>query len=252
MRYTLFPVVASVLVAMATTSATAGQRERTATQLLHDVAQRITSYGSYTVFDDVAVALDEGVVTLTGKVTADFKRTAIAERVSELRGVRELHNEIELLPSSEQDDVIREEVARMIYGADPVDDVARPNRFQALRDDRGIDDYGSHSLRAGGSAWLAGRNHELGESDVWGPVGHWPSSAWHSAPASGVTPDMPAETPVHIVVEYARVTLKGVVSDDAERLRMVSLAASTLGVRSISNELRTQAEVREDLEHIGG
>ncbi len=241
MRKTLPLFIASVLVA---TSAMAGQREHQAVELLHDIAERISGYAHYTTFDDVSVALEEGVVTLAGKVTTEVKRDEIAKRVANVRGVRELHNQIAILPSSEVDDAIRRRLARSIYGTPVEFDAVRPDRFQALRDDLGIGDYGSSSLRAGGSAWLAGRNHELGESDVWGPIGHWPSSAWTSTAANSFRQDSPFQRPIHIVVEHAHVTLKGIVSDNAERLRLKSLTASTLGVRSVTSELRTEADVR--------
>ncbi len=55
--------------------------------------------------------------------------------------------------------------------------------------------------------------------------------------------------PIHIVVEHSRVTLTGVVNSETDRLLARSLA-SQFGVMSVTNRLKTDAEVRESLEHI--
>ena len=53
--------------------------------------------------------------------------------------------------------------------------------------------------------------------------------------------------PIHIVVEHGRVTLTGVVQSDVDRMLARSLA-SQFGAFSITNALRTDAEVRDALE----
>jgi osmotically-inducible protein OsmY len=55
--------------------------------------------------------------------------------------------------------------------------------------------------------------------------------------------------PIHIVVEHSRVTLTGVVNSDTERMLARSLA-SQFGVMSVTNNLKTDAEIRDSLEHI--
>jgi hyperosmotically inducible protein len=52
--------------------------------------------------------------------------------------------------------------------------------------------------------------------------------------------------PIHIIVERGRVTLVGVVLDESERLRAVSLAGSR-GALQIHNELKTPAEAAKEL-----
>ncbi len=49
--------------------------------------------------------------------------------------------------------------------------------------------------------------------------------------------------PVHIVVEHGRVTLKGTVHDNVERMQARSLAIAT-GALTVTNELLTEAEAR--------
>jgi hyperosmotically inducible protein len=56
-----------------------------------------------------------------------------------------------------------------------------------------------------------------------------------------------ANPPIHIVVENGHVTLTGVVASHVDRMLARSLAAS-LGALSVTNELKTDAEVRQALE----
>lgn len=53
--------------------------------------------------------------------------------------------------------------------------------------------------------------------------------------------------PIHIVVDRGRVTLTGVVQSEVDRMLARSLAAQ-FGAMSVKNELKTNAEVREQLE----
>jgi len=68
------------------------------------------------------------------------------------------------------------------------------------------------------------------------------SSFWHYAAM--------ANPPVHIVVEHGRVTLSGVVNNNVERMLARSLATS-FGAFSVVNALKTDAEVKADLERVG-
>ena len=81
-----------------------------------DVAREVRGYVNFTIFDDVAASVDEGVVTLRGKVTMPFKKQDLARRVERLGGVREVRNEIQVLPVSAFDDELRFQIARAIYG----------------------------------------------------------------------------------------------------------------------------------------
>jgi hypothetical protein len=83
--------------------------------LFRDVQAQVLRYPHFTIFDSVSAQLDDGVVTLTGKVTMPYKRDEIARRVRRLAGVREVHNRIEVLPASRFDDELRLGIARAIY-----------------------------------------------------------------------------------------------------------------------------------------
>jgi len=52
-----------------------------------------------------------------------------------------------------------------------------------------------------------------------------------------------ANPPIHIIVEHSHVTLTGVVRTDVEKVLARSLA-SVFGVMSITNNLKTEAELR--------
>lgn len=58
-----------------------------------------------------------------------------------------------------------------------------------------------------------------------------------------------ANPPIHIVVDHGRVTLTGVVSNDLERMLARSLATQ-FGAFSVTNDLKTEAEVKAQLERM--
>jgi osmotically-inducible protein OsmY len=84
---------------------------------LHDAITRsLQSYARLTIFDEVSAHVENGVVTLSGKVTMPFKKTEIGRRLADVAGVQEIRNEITVLPVSVEDDELRRRVARAIYG----------------------------------------------------------------------------------------------------------------------------------------
>ena len=66
-------------------------------------------------FDYVIGSIDDGVATLTGYVTHEVKKDNLVELVSRVQGVREIQNQIEVLPVSGFDDRLRASLARQIY-----------------------------------------------------------------------------------------------------------------------------------------
>ncbi len=75
-----------------------------------------TGNSFYGIFDYVNGWIDDGVVTLTGYVTHEYKAGKMVELVSRVQGVREMQNQIEVLPVSSFDDRLRASIARRIYG----------------------------------------------------------------------------------------------------------------------------------------
>jgi hyperosmotically inducible protein len=86
------------------------------TAIAAEIGAAVRSYSRFTIFDHVSGNVEAGVVTLTGKVTMPFKKDEIAQRVSRVDGVREVRNEVAVLPASIYDDDLRRRIARAIYG----------------------------------------------------------------------------------------------------------------------------------------
>jgi osmotically-inducible protein OsmY len=80
------------------------------------VVRSIRESPHVTIFDDVDARVEGDSVVLTGKVTAAATRSEIEKRVAGLDGVRELRNEILVLPTVPEDDDLRRRVAKAIYG----------------------------------------------------------------------------------------------------------------------------------------
>ncbi|BCS31280.1 hypothetical protein TBR22_A04790 [Luteitalea sp. TBR-22] len=90
--------------------------ERKDFQIFQGVARQVQQYVNFTVFDSVNASVQDGVVTLTGKVTMPYKVQDLTRRVSRVEGVRKIDNQIQVLPVSRFDDELRLRIARAIYG----------------------------------------------------------------------------------------------------------------------------------------
>jgi hyperosmotically inducible protein len=154
-------------------------------QLFKAVQKQVLGYPQFGIFDAVHMQIDNGVVELTGKVTMPYKKTAIENRVAQVTGIRQVRNNIEVLPVSQFDDSLRLRIARAIYG----------------------------------------------NTNFW-------------AYGSMVNP------PIHIIVENGRVTLDGVVNNDVDRMLARSIASSFTSFGPVSNELKTNAEAKAELERL--
>jgi osmotically-inducible protein OsmY len=175
-------VVAVVMTASVAFAGSVQTTDRKDFQVLKDVATSVDRYVHFTIFDDVSASVKDGVVTLTGRVTMPYKHEDIAKRVEKISGVREVRDQIGVLPVSSFDDELRMRIARSIYG----------------------------------------------NSNFWN---------------YGIMPN----PPIHIVVEHGRVTLTGVVQSEVDRMLARSLATQ-FGALSVTNDLKTDAEVQAALE----
>jgi osmotically-inducible protein OsmY len=79
------------------------------------VADQMRRSTYFTVFDEVQIGVDNGVVTLTGFVTQPIKSDDLARRASHVDGVREFVNRLEVLPASLSDDRLRAIIANTLY-----------------------------------------------------------------------------------------------------------------------------------------
>jgi hyperosmotically inducible protein len=102
-----------VVLAAATSAGASGQPENL--QVFRDVQRQVLQYPHFTIFDSVSAQVDNGTVTLVGKVTMPYKKNDIERRVRKLASVERLDNRIEVLPVSQFDDDLRFRIARAIY-----------------------------------------------------------------------------------------------------------------------------------------
>lgn len=84
-------------------------------KLAERIADQMRRSSYFTVFDDVEIGVDNGVVTLTGFVTQPIKSEDLARRASHVDGVREFTNKLEVLPASLGDDRLRSIIANTLY-----------------------------------------------------------------------------------------------------------------------------------------
>src|SRR6185295_17933050 len=87
--------------------ALAAEGDRKDLQVFNDIQKTVNRYVYFTIFDDVSANVKDGVVTLTGKVTMPYKRDDIAKRVAKVEGVRQVKDQITVLPVSQFDDELR-------------------------------------------------------------------------------------------------------------------------------------------------
>jgi hyperosmotically inducible protein len=105
----------TLLVALIAASAPVFAQDRANARLADDVGRAISTHPRLTIFDDVTAHVEDGVVTLTGKVTADSKKQDLSRLVARIDGVRQARNLIAVLPASPFDDELRYRAARAIY-----------------------------------------------------------------------------------------------------------------------------------------
>jgi hyperosmotically inducible periplasmic protein len=84
-------------------------------RLAEEVAHAIRMYPWYDVFDWVEGTVQNGVVTLTGDVREPFHKDDYAKMVARIPGVKQVNNELGVLPLSTFDDQIRRAAASTIY-----------------------------------------------------------------------------------------------------------------------------------------
>lgn len=105
-----------LLAASPASAASAGPQQWRDSDIFERVSEAILTYPQFTIFDDVSANVQNGFVTLAGKVTIEYKRKELARRVAKVRGVKEVENKITVLPASPFDDELRYTVSRAIYG----------------------------------------------------------------------------------------------------------------------------------------
>ena len=93
----------------------AASADTTDDKLAEKVIDNIQRYPNFGMFDDISITVENRAVTLFGYVTRPLKKDEIGKRVARIDGIRQLNNEIKVLPLSPMDDDLRLRVARAIY-----------------------------------------------------------------------------------------------------------------------------------------
>ena len=84
--------------------------------IIDDVSRAVLNYPYYTVFDYLDGRVENGVVTLIGRVTSERdKRAEVFERVAKVRGVQDVQNQIVQMNPSTADNRLRNSLAQQIF-----------------------------------------------------------------------------------------------------------------------------------------
>ena len=111
----LAKLMTAAVVALLMISAPASAADSENLQLFRDVQKQVLRYPHFTIFDSVHANVDNGHVTLVGKVTMPYKKNDIEKRVANVAAVTSVDNQIEVLPVSQFDNDLRFRIARAIY-----------------------------------------------------------------------------------------------------------------------------------------
>ena len=88
-------------------------------RITHEVRHELVMLPFYGVFDNLAYRVTpDGTVTLLGQVSRPSLKSDAEHAVKRIEGVEKVVNEIEVLPTSINDDQIRRAAYRAIYGND--------------------------------------------------------------------------------------------------------------------------------------
>lgn len=97
---------------------TRGMSGQTEQRLIKEVRHELVMLPYYSLFDNLEFQVNGNNVTLLGQVTNGTTKTDAERSVRRIEGVENVQNNIEVLPPSPNDDRIRGQVYRAIYGYD--------------------------------------------------------------------------------------------------------------------------------------
>jgi osmotically-inducible protein OsmY len=83
--------------------------------ILSDAQGEVLGWARYGAFDAVAVDVNDGVVRLRGWVDSPYKKTEIEDRLAQLDGLRDVHNDLRVQGFSSGDLNLRSEIFLRIY-----------------------------------------------------------------------------------------------------------------------------------------
>jgi hyperosmotically inducible protein len=87
-------------------------------RISHEVYHELVMLPQLTIFDNLQYKADGGKITLMGQVRDATLKDSAEKVVKKIEGVESVNNQIEILPTSENDDRIRRQVARALFNDD--------------------------------------------------------------------------------------------------------------------------------------
>lgn len=173
-------------------------------RVVEGIREELMQLPYYGVFDFLAVNYDKGTVTLQGFAYSLGLKPSAERAVKRVPGVDQVVNKIEDLPASNNDDDIRWQTYYKIY-RDPF-----------------------LSRYAPGGAMLWGHNHRYS-----GPFGRFSGAGLQGF-------EMAGNYPIRIIVRNGRVTLLGIVDNDADKQVAGLRAREVTGTFSVQNDLMVE------------
>jgi osmotically-inducible protein OsmY len=174
-------------------------------KLAEAVRKQIVTNPQYGVFDSIHFAIKGNTVILRGEASRPILKSTLENTVKRIDGVKNVENEIEVLPLSPSDDRIRAAVYRSIYTWGPL------QRYTSNR----------------GGAARAGGNSVARQA---GGITNDPPFGWHA---------------IHIIVKNGNVTLTGVVDSEGDLTMAGMRANMVSGVFSVDNQLQVAGKGKE-------
>jgi len=95
--------------------------ERAVQRIQKEVLHELTMLPYITVFDNLAFKVEGDKVILLGQVTRPVLKSDAEKAVKSVEGVEAVDNQIEVLPTSINDDRLRRQLFRAIYGFGPLE-----------------------------------------------------------------------------------------------------------------------------------
>lgn len=89
--------------------------QRMQDRISREVYHELVMLPQLTIFDNLQYKVDGNKVTLTGQVRDAILKDSAEKTVKHIEGVDSVNNQIEILPTSGNDDRIRREVARALF-----------------------------------------------------------------------------------------------------------------------------------------
>lgn len=186
-------------IAQEETSAPLDARQQNLQKISGEIHSQILKQPQYGVFDAFHFAIKEDdSVVLRGYASRPVLKSSTEKVVKKIEGVKQVVNEIEVLPLSPNDDRIRAAVYQAIYGWGPL------QRYTSNRGGGARMQANSIARRAGG-------------------ITNDPPIGWHA---------------IHIIVKNGNVTLTGVVDNDGDYTMAGMRANQVAGVFSVDNDLQ--------------